>query len=137
MKHLARRRPSAPNDPVWFGKRVPDVAKDGFRRALAVAELEPGVPQACRMSDGESLCVVKDGDAIYAMVDRCPHRDFNLSGGDMVEPGVIECPWHGARFSCRTGEVLQGPATDELIIYPVRVEEGQVYVGPKQIRRDS
>ncbi|MEO7360890.1 MAG: Rieske 2Fe-2S domain-containing protein [Gemmatimonadaceae bacterium] len=124
-------------DRLLDGKRVPEVVADGFRRALAVVELEPGIPQACRMPDGESLCLVRDGDAIYAMVDRCPHRDFNLSGGDMVAPGVIECPWHGAQFDCRTGAVLQGPATDDLVMYPVRVEGGDVYVGPSTQNRRS
>lgn len=136
LKHLTQRR-SAPNEFVLLDNEgVQEVSKDGFRRALAVVELESGIPQACRMPDGESLCIVRDGDEIFAMVDRCPHRDFNLSGGDMVAPGVIECPWHGAQFNCRTGEVLQGPATDDLVTYAVRVQDGQVFVGPsKQIRR--
>lgn len=84
------------------------------------------------MQDGEALCFVREGDAVYAMVDRCPHRDFNLSSGDIVAPGVIECPWHGAQFDCRTGAVLQGPATDDLILYPVKVVDGQVLVGPRR-----
>lgn len=103
---------------------------EGFRRALSLAELELGVPKACLMADGERLCIVRDGDHVYAMVDRCPHRDFNLSSGDMVATAVIECPWHGAQFDCRTGAVLQGPATDELTLYAVRIEKGEVLVGP-------
>lgn len=104
---------------------------DGFRHALQLSDLPEGLPQACRMPDGESLCIVREGDAVFAMVDRCPHRDFNLSGGDMVAAGVIECPWHGARFDCRTGAVVQGPATDELELYAVRIERGKVLVGPR------
>lgn len=103
-----------------------------FRRALPLVELESGLPQAHQMDDGERLCLVREGDLVYAMVDRCPHRDFNLSSGDMVAPGVIECPWHGAQFDCRTGEALQGPATDELTLYETRIANGDVFVGPRR-----
>ncbi|MDQ6612698.1 MAG: Rieske 2Fe-2S domain-containing protein [Gemmatimonadota bacterium] len=89
------------------------------------------------MTDGEALCLVRDGDGVYAMVDRCPHRDFPLSGGDLVEPGVLECPWHGARFDCRTGRVLQGPATDDLQMYPTRVTNDEVFVGPRKVKQSS
>lgn len=106
-----------------------------FRRVATLDVLVDGQPVAVRAEDGESLCLVREGEAVYAMVDRCPHRDFHLSGGDVVEPGVIECPWHGARFDCRTGAVLQGPATDDLITYPVRVEGDVVYVGPRILEK--
>jgi 3-phenylpropionate/trans-cinnamate dioxygenase ferredoxin subunit len=38
------------------------------------------------------------------------------------------CPWHGARFDCRTGEPLSGPATDAVPVYEVRVEGEEIYV---------
>jgi len=47
---------------------------------------------------------------------------------------VIECPWHGARFSCIDGAVLQGPATDALPTFPVRIVNGDVFIGA---RRDA
>ena len=110
--------------------RKTSVKAEGFRRALLLTDLELGVPKACLMADGERLCIVRDGNDVFAMVDRCPHRDFNLSSGEMVAPGVIECPWHGAQFDCQTGAVLQGPATDALTLYAVRIENGSVLVGP-------
>ncbi len=103
-----------------------------FRRALALAELPQGIPQACQLASGERLCLVRDGDEVFAMADRCPHRDFNLSSGDMIAPGVIECPWHGAQFDCRTGGVLHGPATDGLTLYVVEIDNGEVLVGPER-----
>lgn len=104
----------------------------GFRAVASLTELTEGQPLGIRAEDGEPLCLVLEGDTVFAMADRCPHRDFHLSSGDMVEPGVIECPWHGARFDCRSGEVLQGPATDNLVVYPVRLEGTVVYVGPRK-----
>jgi 3-phenylpropionate/trans-cinnamate dioxygenase ferredoxin subunit len=84
------------------------------------------------MTDGEQLCLVRDNEAVYAMLDRCPHRAFALSGGEMVSARVLECPWHGARFDCRSGRVLQGPATDDLKLYAVRIVNGEVFVGPRR-----
>jgi len=42
--------------------------------------------------------------------------------------------WHGARFDCLTGVVQQGPATDALTPYPVRIEGDRVLVGPPELR---
>jgi 3-phenylpropionate/trans-cinnamate dioxygenase ferredoxin subunit len=103
-----------------------------FRRAAQVSDLESGTPHAVTMGDGEPLCLVREGDQVYALVDRCPHRDFALSGGDLVGPHVLECPWHGARFDCRTGKVLQGPAIEPVTTYAVRVIAGEIFVGPRK-----
>lgn len=111
------------------------MSDSSFRRVTTLDVLVDGQPVAVRAEDGESLCLIREGEAIHAIVDRCPHRDFHLSGGDMVAPGVIECPWHGARFDCRTGAVLQGPATDNVTTYPVRIEGNDVYVGPRILEK--
>jgi nitrite reductase/ring-hydroxylating ferredoxin subunit len=41
---------------------------------------------------------------------------------------VIECALHGAQFDVRTGRVLEAPATDDLGLYEVRVQDGEVWV---------
>ncbi len=110
-----------------------------FERAGLLADLEDGLPQGVVLSNGERVCVVRRGPEVWAVHDVCPHRAFALSGGDVLtvngEPApVIECPWHGAQFSCATGAVLQGPATDALPTFPVRIVNGEVFIGA---RRDT
>ena len=111
-------------------------APAGFTRAAVLAELEDGLPTGVVLDSGERVCLVRRGDTVWAVHDNCPHRGFALGGGDVVgeEAGapVIECPWHGARFSCATGAVLHGPCTDGLPIFPVRVHDGVVFVGARQ-----
>lgn len=100
----------------------------GWVRVAQVAQIETTFPLGVTLADGTRVCLVRDGSAVHAVEDRCPHRDFALSGGDVVAPCVLECPWHGARFDVRTGEVLQGPATDAIRVYEVRVENNDVWV---------
>lgn len=109
-----------------------------YLRAASLSEFEPGVPLAVTLSDGRRVCLVQDAspDAlqhstrVFAIEDRCSHRDFAISGGDIIAPCVIECPWHGARFDARTGKALTGPAEDAIPTFAVRVEDGVVFVGP-------
>lgn len=103
-----------------------------FVRVAHLDDVEPGLPLGVMMEDGRRICLVRDGATVYAVDDRCPHRDFALSGGDVVAPCVLECPWHGAHFDVRTGAVLQGPATDAIATYVVRVEAGGIFIGPRQ-----
>ena len=42
----------------------------------------------------------------------------------------VECECHGSRFNVRTGQVLNGPATENLELYSVRVDGDDVLVGP-------
>jgi 3-phenylpropionate/trans-cinnamate dioxygenase ferredoxin subunit len=95
-----------------------------------MAAFEPGLPLAATLSDGRRVCLVREGAEVHAVEDRCSHRDFAISGGELVAPCVLECPWHGARFDVRTGAVLTGPAEEGIPSYDVRVVSGVVYVGP-------
>ena len=70
----------------------------------------------------------------YATQNLCPHkqqmalsRGMIGSAGDACEPKVA-CPFHKKTFSLLTRECLSG---DEYQIktYPVKVEDGKVYVG--------
>lgn len=106
---------------------------DGYQRALRLADLEAGVPLGVALGDGARVCLVRDGDDVYAMADRCPHRDFALSGGDIVAPCILECPWHGARFDVRDGRLVDGPSADDLTMYEVRVVGADVFIGPRRV----
>ncbi len=100
-----------------------------LQRAARLADVEAGLPLAVTLADGTRICLIRDAERVYAVADRCSHKDFALSGGDLVAPCVLECPWHGARFDIRTGRVLMGPATEELTTYSVRVVGEEVFVG--------
>ncbi len=106
-----------------------------FIRAGRLEDLEDGLPVGVVLSNGERVCVLRQGEKVYAVHDVCPHRAFGLSGGESAEHSdgtpVIECPWHGARFSCISGAVLRGPATDAIATFPVQLIDGDVFIGPR------
>ena len=82
----------------------------------------------CVEVNGKTLAVFNLGGEFYAIDDLCPHEDGPLSEG-FVEGDEVECPWHAARFSIKTGKLTQsGPAYDDVATYPVRVNGDDVEV---------
>jgi len=100
-----------------------------WQRVARVRDIDVGIPVALSLDDGRRICLVRDGSEVYAVEDRCPHRDFAISSGDVVAPCVLECPWHGARFDVRDGHQVDGPESDPLRTFAVRVIDDVVFVG--------
>ena len=48
------------------------------------------------------VAVFRDGDAVYAIDNRCPHMGFPLDRGT-VSDGILTCHWHQARFDLESG----------------------------------
>ncbi len=78
---------------------------------------------------GLLIAVARVNGELLAFSDICTHRQCNLSSGDAIDGTVIECECHGSRFDMKTGEVIEGPATDPIEVYQVRDEGGDLQVG--------
>jgi len=83
----------------------------------------------------QPVCVLWDGEAAYAVDDRCPHLGFPLHRGT-VEPGLVTCHWHHARFDLASGCSFNSFA-DDVRAYPVEVEGGRVVVVAEQGRESA
>jgi 3-phenylpropionate/trans-cinnamate dioxygenase ferredoxin subunit len=77
--------------------------------------------------DDSPVVIVRCGDQLYAVEDRCTH-DGEALGGAEVEDCQIICPRHGARFCLRSGDALTPPAYEPLRTYDVREENGRIYL---------
>ena len=78
---------------------------------------------------GHRIAVVRCGDDLYAIGDRCSHADVSLSDGEVLcEDAQLECWKHGSAFDLRTGEALTLPATRPVPVYEVVVDGGRVSV---------
>lgn len=115
--------------------RVKEPSVDGISDFESVAPLheipDQGVLGVVK-PNGERVCLIRRGGLISAVADRCTHQDFEMSLGDVLPDGTIQCAWHGARFDCATGAVKQGPASVALPVFEVRIENGMVLVGATQ-----
>ena len=76
---------------------------------------------------GDPVCLYNLDGAIYATHDICSHGNANLSEGFIVE-GQIECPFHQGMFDIKTGEATAAPCTVAVRTYPVKVENGVVWL---------
>lgn len=67
------------------------------------------------------------GNEYFATDGLCTHEAFELFDGFVMDD-VIECPKHNGRFNYMTGEALGAPVCVNLKTYPVKVENGTVYI---------
>ncbi len=65
-------------------------------------------------------------DRPFAVDNRCPHMGFPLSRGSL-DNCILTCHWHHARFDLETGGTFD-PFADDVRVYPVHVEDGEVVV---------
>jgi nitrite reductase/ring-hydroxylating ferredoxin subunit/uncharacterized membrane protein len=90
------------------------------------ADVVEGKPYPARAGD-LAVLLVRQGDVVRAMADRCTHRGGPLSEGPVVGD-CVECPWHGSRFRLSDGQVERGPATRPQPVLRARVRDGRVEV---------
>jgi 3-phenylpropionate/trans-cinnamate dioxygenase ferredoxin component len=95
-----------------------------LHRICAKAELPPG--KARRLED-PPVAVFNINGELLAVGDICTHEGGPLSEGSL-DGDTVECPWHYACFSLRTGEALTLPATEPVPTYPVIVQGEEIYV---------
>ena len=94
--------------------------------ALGADALDDGEPRSVQVGDTPVL-LVRDGDDLHALHDRCSHRGCSLADGDL-DGGAIVCPCHGSRFDLRSGAVQRGPATAPQPAYEARTRDGRIEV---------
>lgn len=98
-----------------------------WTRACATTEIDP--EDVLRFDhQARSFVIIRSpDDQFYALDGHCSHERVHLCDG-LVMDHAIECPKHSATFDYRTGEATRAPACINLATYPVKVEDGQVYI---------
>ena len=102
-----------------------------FTPVCSESDLQEGQPKRIVWQETE-LFLLKRGNEIYAMGNKCAHLGGPLSEGK-IEGDVVQCPWHGSQFCMKDGSVVSGPATNNQPVLDVQVEGSQVLV---KARRD-
>jgi len=106
--------------------------EENFEPVAHLADVPAGELVGVTRSDGERICLANVDGEIIAVSDTCTHQDFSLCQGTLLPDATIECAWHGARFSLRSGKALRAPAETPLPVYRVRVVNGAILVGRRK-----
>jgi nitrite reductase/ring-hydroxylating ferredoxin subunit len=101
---------------------------EDFIKVASLGDLQPGEMKLLNAFNPPRLLVNVEG-GYYVVDEVCPHADAPLSEG-ILEQSMVECPWHGSQFDVTTGEVLTGPAMENLCRYDVRILGDDILVGP-------
>lgn len=77
--------------------------------------------------EGKVLIVKQKGE-FSALGTKCTHYGAPLVSGALGD-GRVRCPWHGACFNLKTGDIEDFPGFDSLPCYQVTVtKKGEVKV---------
>jgi naphthalene 1,2-dioxygenase system ferredoxin subunit len=77
--------------------------------------------------EGHDIALFKTDEGIYAIDNQCSHGLAKLCDGFM-EGHHVECPFHQALFDVKTGLPASGPATVSVKCWPVKIEQGRVFL---------
>jgi len=97
-------------------------------------ELKPGRSIGTSFAGDPIVLVRSKGGAVFALEDRCAHRQVPLSKG-LVEGEAIRCCYHGWTYD-RTGACVdvpylgKGHLPNGVRAYPCREQDGLVFVFP-------
>lgn len=118
--HLSFTRAVGPNQTAF------DAGPSEWTPVSDAGEVREGEPKAALAGD-TPVMLLRHGDGLHAIHDRCSHRGCPLSDGE-VDGHVVTCVCHGSQFDVRDGAVLRGPATTGQPAYEVREDGGQLLV---------
>ena len=107
------------------------MADETYTRVASLAEVPEGEMRAFELPVGR-VAVAHVENELFAFGDECTHQGCSLAEGSLGddEDSVI-CPCHGSEFELRTGEPIVGPAEDAVPLFPVRVVEDWIELGPR------
>lgn len=101
-------------------------AAEGWTPIAALADFG-ALRMLKREVDGLEVLLFRTGADIIAIHNHCTHLGKSLEGGRLMA-GQLLCPFHGACFDLRSGKAVSGPAVMPLHVFPVRLENGSIYI---------
>lgn len=112
---------------VGVDQTVFDAGPDDWTKAAGASELADGGQE--RVVVGHTpVLLVRQGERVFAIHDRCSHRGCSLAARGEVSGTEIQCNCHGSRFSLTDGSLLRGPATRPQPAFETREREGKLEV---------
>jgi len=97
-----------------------------YIKAAKLSAISPGNMLRINLLDQNILLANIKGE-IYAIEDQCTHEDVSLYNG-ALKGNCVECPLHGSRFSFKTGQAMESPATEAVKTFKVKIENAVILV---------
>ncbi len=99
----------------------------------SVTQIEPGMARTLPVEGGEEIAIFRTmRGEVYALVNKCPHKQGPLSQG-IVHGDVVTCPLHNWNISLKTGEAL-GADEGCTPTVPVRIEGDRLLIAPDGLK---
>lgn len=76
---------------------------------------------------GAELALYGVAGTVFATANLCTHGHARLCDG-FLDGHEIECPLHQGKFDIRSGQATCQPALDPVRTFPVKIENGRVFV---------
>jgi 3-phenylpropionate/trans-cinnamate dioxygenase ferredoxin subunit len=92
-----------------------------------LADLAEGTMRMAWVDGTEPLLLVNVAGTVRAVQGICSHEYFELDRG-FLTAGSLTCALHLSRFDLVSGEPLDPPADEPLVVYPVTIEAGRIIV---------
>lgn len=118
--HLSLSKGVGPDQTVF------DPGPSDWKTAADVSLLTDERPLRAVVDD-TPVFLLRRGENIFAIHDRCSHRGCSLSDGRLEGDDVV-CACHGSRFDVRDGALKHGPATAAQPAFQVRVQEQRIEI---------
>ncbi len=116
-------------------KAVIEHPGEGWERGPDLADVPDGALFRFDLSK-DSVLVRRNGDALRAWYNKCPHQGLGLDGGLHDRKNgdertcTLTCPWHGWEFDVDSGECTNNKTGAPLVPVPLIEREGSIWLRP-------
>jgi NADPH-dependent 2,4-dienoyl-CoA reductase/sulfur reductase-like enzyme/nitrite reductase/ring-hydroxylating ferredoxin subunit len=99
-------------------------------KGLTGLNLKNGQTQEAEVEGVEEgkVLLAKHDNVVHALSPKCTHYGAPLVKGVLTSSGRLTCPWHGACFDVKTGDIEDAPAIDPLQKFEIIERDGAVYI---------
>ena len=108
-----------------------DIVREEWVDVCPLDDFGPGESRTVYLA-GQQVALFNIDGQLYAINNRCTHARGPLSEGTITEEEngcAVTCPWHYAKFSLETGQVVDGVASTPVQTYRVEVRDGVIHIG--------
>ncbi len=97
-----------------------------FQTVAKASEIAPGEMKLVNVA-GQDVVGANVEGTFFAFGNECTHVGGPLVDGDL-DGETVTCPWHATIFNVTTGQASEGPGTNAVPTYEVRLEGDEIQI---------